>query len=76
MSPPQGPESPARRGAALALIAAVAAVHLWVAERELPAWLGRHDGRPRPIEVAFVHQLRPQAPPRAPPPRPRPPAPR
>ncbi|MDE2370961.1 MAG: DUF3108 domain-containing protein [Burkholderiales bacterium] len=78
MSPPRVPDPARRRRAALALIVAVAAIHLWVADRELPAWLGRHGDRPRPIAVAFVHQLKPQAPPQAParPPRPKAPPPR
>jgi hypothetical protein len=68
-----------RRLAALALVAAVAALHLWLADDLLDARLGTGAAKlPPRIEVAFVHLLAPTAPPPVPAPqraRPRPKAP-
>ena len=58
-----------RRGWPLAaLVAAVLAVHLWLADQALPDGAAARGG-PARIEVAFVRSLQPQAP-VAPPPRP------
>jgi hypothetical protein len=56
-----------RRGALLALAAAVTAVHLGLADRVLESRLGAGaaDTRPRRIEIAFVRTLAPAAPPAA-----------
>jgi hypothetical protein len=57
-----------RRAAAALLVAAVALWHAWVATRLADAMLG--DGsasQPPPIEVSFVRELAPSAPPPAPP---------
>ena len=73
----QVPGAPARRRQLLWLGMAVLLAHLWLAGRVLPSRLGEGAGdtRPRRIEVAFVHELTPAAPPvvaAAPaPPRPR-----
>jgi hypothetical protein len=68
-----------RRGHQLAALGvAVTLVHLWLADGWLPARLGdgTADARPRRIEVAFVRELTPAAPPAVAPtpmrPRPRP----
>jgi Protein of unknown function (DUF3108) len=57
-----------RRFSLLALGVAVLAIHLWLADRSLPDHLGSGDAEPafRRIEVAFVQELVPQAPPAAP----------
>jgi hypothetical protein len=54
----------------VALSLAVTLVHLWLAAEWLPASLGSGaaDARPRRIEVAFVRELAPAAPPAVPPP--------
>jgi hypothetical protein len=56
----------ARRGWPLAaLVVAVLAAHLWLADRALPDRLGEGAGArggPTRIDVAFVRQLQPQAP--------------
>lgn len=57
----------------LVLTLAVLLVHLWLAERHWPVRLGEGhsdadtDTRPRRIEVSFVRELKPTAPPVAPP---------
>ena len=68
-----------RRLAALALVAGVALLHGWVALRisehvEATVGAGSAGRRPPPIEVSFVRELMPSAPPvtpPAPPPRPK-----
>ena len=64
-----------RRPLALAALAVVVTgVHGWLAAQWVPARLGEGaaDARPRPIEVNFVRDLVPTAPPSAPPPPARP----
>lgn len=68
-----------QRAALVLLAALVAAAHLWLADGALEAQLGwgaARDTRPARIEVAFVRELAPAAPPpaaaAAPPPRPKP----
>jgi len=60
-----------RRIVAAALVAGVTAVHLWLADGTLQARLGSGaaDTRPKRIEVAFVRELLPTAPPAAAPPK-------
>jgi hypothetical protein len=61
-----------RRLAVLALVGAVTLVHLWVAEHMAEAsrlGAGNADSTPRRIDVAFVQELAPAAPPAAAPPR-------
>ncbi len=64
-----------RRPLALAALAvAVTGLHGWLAVHWMPARLGEGaaDGRPKPIEVSFVRDLAPAAPPAAPAPVARP----
>ena len=58
----------------LALVLAVALLHLWLMDRHWPDRLGAGaaDTRPKRIEVSFVRELAIQAPPAAPPAPPRP----
>lgn len=70
-----------RSAAALALVLAVSALHLWLTDGVLEARIGEGaaDTRPRRIEVAFVRMLTPSTPPAVvaaavPPPRPARPA--
>lgn len=69
------PKGPMRRPLALAALAVVVTiVHGWLTQQWLPARLGEGaaDTRPKPIEVSFVRDLAPTAPPAAPPPPTRP----
>jgi hypothetical protein len=70
-----GPGGPMSRRLALAVLAVVVTgIHGWLAVHWLPARLGEGaaDGRPKPIEVSFVRDLAPAAPPATPPPAARP----
>jgi hypothetical protein len=60
-----------RPAALLALAAGVTLLHLWLVDGVLVSRLGEGDAEPtmRRIQVAFVRELQPAAPPAAPPPR-------
>lgn len=68
------PVSPLRRPLGIALVVAVALVHLWVSDELIEDRLGfgAQPGAMRRIEVAYVRELAVAPPPVAPPPRPRP----
>ncbi len=68
--PTAGRPTTARRAALLLLVAAVTLAHLWLTDGWWPQRLGEGAAAhnlPRRIEVAFVRELQPAAPPAAPP---------